>query len=199
MQFFDWLEHSDFSMWIKDPETLFGYNLYLSAHAIGMAILVGLSAAVALRILGFASSLPLKPMEKFFPVMFAGFWINAISGVVLFAIYPLKPIGNPGFYVKIGLVIAAVLCLRRIRREVFRDPACAGTDPVPASGRRLAGALLAIWLGVITAGRLMAYHGIANVERQVSIAILVVVCGMLLGGWFAYRLRDPNPPPRIGR
>jgi hypothetical protein len=153
-----------------------------------MAILVGLSAAVALRILGFAPRLPLAPLEKFFPVMFAGFWLNALSGVVLFVIYPVKPISNPGFYVKIGLVVAAVLCLQRMRRQVFGNPASLGTEPVPANGKILAGALLFIWIGVITAGRLMAYHGIANVEWQVSVAMAIVVPAMLLTGWLASRL-----------
>lgn len=195
MAFFDWLEHSDFSMWVKDPETLFGYDLYLSSHAVGMAILVGLSVAVCLRILGFAPRVPLAPMEKFFPIMFAGFWLNAVSGIVLFVIYPRMPIRNPGFYIKLGLVVAAVVCLRRIRHQVFGNPACLGTEPVPQSGRILAGSLLFIWVGVITAGRLMAYHGIANVEWQVSLAMAVgVVPTMLLGGWLAFRLRHERSP-----
>lgn len=190
MRFFDWLEHSAFSMWVKDPETVFGYDMYLTSHAIGMALLVGLSSALALRILGFAPRVPLKPMEKFFPVMFAGFWINAFSGVVLFVIYPLKPIGNPGFYVKIALVVAAILCLRRIRNQVFTRPANRGAEPAPeGGGKGLAAALLFIWLGVITAGRLMAYHGIANVEWQVSVAMTIVVPSMLFIGWLALRLR----------
>ena len=197
MTFFDWLEHSPFSMWVKDPDTLFGYDMYLSAHAIGMGILVGLSAAVALRILGFAPRVPLGPMEKFFPVMLAGLWINAVSGVVLFVVYPLKPISNPGFYVKLGLIVAAVVCLRRIRHQVFGNPACRGTEPVPADGKILAGALLLIWLGAILAGRLMAYHGIANVEWQVPVAMALVVPSMLLVGWLASRLLRRRSPADV--
>jgi hypothetical protein len=188
MQFFDWLENSAFSMWVKAPETLFGYDLYLASHAIGMAILVGLSAAVSLRILGFAPRVPLAPMEKFFPLMFAGFWINALSGVVLFVIYPLKPISNPGFYIKMSLIVTAVVCLRRIRRDVFGNPACRGTEPVPTTGKILAASLLFIWIGVVTSGRLMAYHRVANVEWEVSVAMAIVLPTLLLVAWVAFRL-----------
>lgn len=188
MAFFDWLEHSAFSMWIKEPDNVWlGYDLFLASHAVGMAFLVGLSSAVALRILGFAPRVPLGPLEKFFPLMYAGFWVNAISGVVLFAIYPLMPLGNPGFYVKLSGVVLAVLCVRRIRRVVFGDPVCRGLAPVPLQGKALAGTLLFLWLIVITAGRLMAYHGIANVERQVALGMAFIVPALLAAGWAGRR------------
>ena len=96
MEFFAWLEHSGFSMWIKQSESIWPFDLLcLSSHAIGMAILVGLSSAVALRILGFAPRLPLAPMEELFPLMYTGFWINAVSGAVLFSVYPVKAVTNP--------------------------------------------------------------------------------------------------------
>src|SRR6266498_1574135 len=79
MVFFDWLEHSALSMWIKESMSLWPYDiLCLSAHAIGMALLVGFSSAIALRIVGFAPRVPIAPMAQFFPVMYAGFWINTL-------------------------------------------------------------------------------------------------------------------------
>jgi len=174
MAFFTWLEESAFSMWVKDPDTLFGYDLFLTSHAIGMALLVGFSAAIALRIVGFAPGLPLKPMERFFPVLFLGFWINALSGLVLFVIYPTKPVSNPVFYAKMAFIVAAIVVIRKMRSAVFTaEPS--GEVVVTQRARALAGGLLFIWLGAITAGRLMAYHGIANVERQVTIAMALLV------------------------
>lgn len=198
MAFFDWLEQSAFSMWVKDPDTLFGYDMLLSAHAIGMAMVVGLSSATALRILGFAPRVPLAPMARFFPLMFAGFWIAVFSGLVLFVIYPVKPVGNPGFYLKVGFVLAAAACIRRIRRDVFGNPSYQGTSPVGVPGKRLAVVLLLLWIGILTAGRLMAYRGIANVEWQVSIAMAVVVPVMFFGGWLAYRRQRLNASNVVG-
>lgn len=189
MQFFEWLEGSAFSMWVKDPETLFGYDMYLTSHAIGMALLVGFSAAIALRVLGGAPDLPLRPMARFFPVIITGFWINALSGFVLFVIYPTKPIKNPVFYVKMTCIAAALICLARLRRELFGRRASANEPVVTPKARRLAAGMLLIWLSAITAGRLMAYHGIANVERQVTLAMVILVAVLLAVAYAVVRVR----------
>jgi len=188
VEFFHWLQDSSFATWLREADVLWAYDLYLTSHAIGMAAVVGLSVAVALRILGFAPSLPLAPMEKYFPFMFAGFWLNFGSGIVLFVAYPVRAVTNPGFYIKMTGVALAVLCIRRIRRQVFGDPACLGTKPVPMNGKILASTLLFIWWGTILAGRLMAYHEVANVERATSFAVLTATVVMLLAGFVAFRL-----------
>jgi hypothetical protein len=200
MELFVWLENSGFATWVREGGYLWAYDVFLTSHAVGMAVLVGLSSAVYLRILGFAPGLPLAPMEKFFPVMYAGFWINAVSGVVLFVAYPVKAVTNPGFYIKMGGVVLAVVCIRRIKHQVFGKPANLGTRAVPGHGRILAGASLLIWVGTITAGRLMAYHDIANVERQTSVAALVATVVLLVGGYAAAHLlgrRTRSPRERL--
>jgi hypothetical protein len=195
MQFLVWLEHSGFAMTVKQSSVL--YEIPLVLHAIGMAILVGLSAAVYLRILGFASSLPLGPMEGFFPFMYAGFWINAASGVVLFSLYPIKAVTNPGFFIKMGGVLLAVVCLRRIKRQVFGNPAVLDTRPVPSGDKVLAGTALFVWLATITAGRLMAYHGIAGVEWAAAFAVSVVAVMLVLAGLVVARILGGSRPSQV--
>ena len=167
MEFFTWLEDSSFSTWLKESQSPWPFDVFcLSFHAIGMAFVVGVSSAVALRILGFAPDLPLAPMKKFFPLMYGGFWLNALSGAGLLTAYPVNAVTNPGFFIKMGGVALALVCIREIRRQVFGDPKCLGTAPVPQKGKILAGLLLFTWLGTITAGRLMAYHMAPSVERD---------------------------------
>ena len=193
-----WLENSGLGTWVRESPSLFAYSGLISLHAFGLAFAAGVSAAIALRILGVAPRLPLGPMERFFPLMYAGFWVNAISGVVLFIAYPIKAVTNPGFYIKMGGVVLAVVCIRRIKRQVFGNPVNLGTRPVPMNGRILAGASLLIWVGTITAGRLMAYHDIAGVERQTSLAMFVATVVMLLGGYAVTRpsgWRKPSGTP----
>lgn len=200
MEFFAWLENSGLAMWIKTSESIWPYDLLcLSSHAIGMAALVGLSSAVALRILGFAPSLPLAPMERFFPVMYAGFWVNAVSGAGLFIAYPTKAVTNPGFYIKMGGVALAVVCLRRLRRQVFGNPVSLVTESVPMNGKILAGTLLFVWVGTITAGRLMAYHGVAGVELQTALAVIILTGVLLLAGRVAVRLLGSSQPSHVGK
>ena len=175
MVFFDWLEHSGLSMWIKESMSLWPYDiLCLSAHAIGMALLVGFSSAIALRVVGFAPQVPLGPMAQFFPVMYVGFWINALSGIGLFITYPVKAVTNPIFYLKMVGVALAVVCIRRIKQQVFDAPCCANDRLVLERGHQSAAVLLGVWVVTITAGRLLAYKGIPAIEWMTAIGMATV-------------------------
>lgn len=190
MAFFDWLEHSDLSMWIKESMSLWPYDiLCLSAHAVGMALLVGFSSAIAIRLVGFAPGVPLAPMGQFFPVIYAGFWINALSGTGLFITYPVKAVTNPIFYLKMAGVALALVCIRRIKQEVFGARGRANDRLAPDRGRRPAAALLMVWVVTITAGRLLAYKGVPAIEWMASIGMAAV--GALAGtvGYLLARLR----------
>jgi len=188
--FFDWLEHSGLSMWIKESMSLWPYDiLCLSAHAVGMALLVGLSSAIALRVVGFAPGVPLAPMAQFFPVIYAGFWINAFSGTGLFITYPVKAVTNPIFNLKLIGVALALLCIRRIKQQVFDAPGRTDERLVPERGQRPAAALLVVWVVTITAGRLLAYKGIPAIEWVAAIGMAVVASVTGAAGYLLARSR----------
>jgi hypothetical protein len=123
-----------------------------------MTLLVGVVAGISLRILGFAPALPLKPLEKFIPIVWVGFWINVVTGVVLLAIDAREKLTNPDFYVKMAFVALGIIAMQRLRDRVFRNP-LAEKEPLPANAKLLAVTSLIFWLGAITAGRLLAYVG----------------------------------------
>jgi hypothetical protein len=180
MEFFTWLENSGFAAWVRgEAGALWVYDVFLVSHALGMAAVVGLSAAIALRVLGCAPSLPLAPMESLFPFAYAGFWINATSGLALFAAYPTGAAANPGFYIKMAAVVTAVVTLNRLRQAVF-DQRIAHESPLPLRARKMAGVLLFSWWVALLSGRLLAYHGITDVERTSVIAVTLVSALMLL-------------------
>ena len=77
MQVLASLERSGFGTWVREAPTIWAYPTVLFLHTVGLAFLVGINVAIDLRILGVASSMPLAPMKKLFPWMWAGFWINA--------------------------------------------------------------------------------------------------------------------------
>jgi hypothetical protein len=154
--FFVWLEATGLSTWIRESTSMWAFPGILSVHTVGMGIVAGLNAAVALRILGFAPRVPLLEMKRFFPVMWFGFWINAVSGVLLLIGYPTKAFTNPVFYLKLAFIAVALAGIRSINRSVFGDPNL-DLQPAPAKCRRLAIVSLACWTGAITAGRLLAY------------------------------------------
>ena len=153
------IENSGFPTWIRESPSLWAYTFVLSLHAIGLAVVAGLSSALDLRLLGVARAVPLAPLQALFPFMYAGFWINAASGLALLAANATGMLANPLFYLKIGLVLAAVLLMRGIK-SVFGDPSFVSAGVVPARARLLAGASLACWGGAIVAGRMTAYPGL---------------------------------------
>ena len=158
MEFLHWLESTWFSTWVRESPSIFAFPTILLLHTIGMALCVGVSAGIDLRLLGFAPELKLAPLERFFPILWFGFIINAITGTMLVMQDATSKLRNLDFYVKMIFIAFALINLSMIRKRVFRDP---GLDkgPLPSNTRLLAATSIFFWLGAITSGRLLAYVG----------------------------------------
>jgi hypothetical protein len=124
-----------------------------------MGFAAGLSAMVDLRILGIGLGIPLAELRRFLPVLWAGFWLNAASGVLLLIGYPTKALTNPVFYLKLTLIGVAMVLLTRIARTALGGTAAPreANEEGDRRLRRMAFASLVCWAGAITAGRLLAY------------------------------------------
>src|SRR5215510_9461697 len=118
-RFFLTIEESGISMWVRDSP----FWAILSIHALGMALLVGASTVIALRLLGVVADLPLSPLRRLYGFIWLGFWIQVISGVLLLIGYPTKSLMNPDFYLKLALIAVGMVVMVRIRKRVFDDPA----------------------------------------------------------------------------
>lgn len=156
------IEGSGLATWIRESPSLFAYTLILSLHAIGLSVVVGFNTAVALRMLGVAPNIPMEPLLSFFPWMYAGFWVNAISGLALLAASATSMFGNPMFFIKLGFIALAVINLRLLRIRVFGNAAALAAVPLATEGRVFAVASLVCWSGAIIAGRLTAYPYFVN-------------------------------------
>ena len=152
--FFVWLEATSLSTWLRESPSLWAFPFVLILHTVGLAFFVGTNVAWDVRVLGFSLGIPLEALRRYFLVMWAGFWINAFSGVLLLIAYPTKALTNPLFYAKLALIAFGVALAFRIRREVngLATPADA-----PPMARMLAAVSLVCWIAVIFAGRLLAY------------------------------------------
>ena len=150
------IEGTSFSTWMRESESPFGFYFILFVHTVGLALLVGANAVIDLRLLGVAREIPLSPLKRFFGVMWLGFWINVTSGILLLFAYPTKSLTNPDFYIKLTCIGFAVWIMYRMKRRVFDDP---GLDDAAMmeKGATLAKWSLCLWVGAITAGRLLAY------------------------------------------
>jgi hypothetical protein len=151
------IENSPFCEWVRTSSSLWAYPGFLFLHTVGLAIVVGLSVVVDLRLLGFARQMPVAPLDRFFPIMWIGFWINAASGTILLAQDATAKLTNPVFGIKMTLIGLAVVDMILIRRVVSRDSLIGAS--VSGRGRFLAAVSIFLWLGATTAGRLMTYLG----------------------------------------
>ena len=118
-----WVESTALSQWVVGSPSMFAFPGILVLHAIGMGFAVGIGAALNLRILGVAPRVPLKEMRRFLPVLWAGFWLNAVSGVLLLIGYPTKALTNPVFYLKLTLIAVAMMLSFEWAEGVPSEPA----------------------------------------------------------------------------
>jgi hypothetical protein len=155
--FLIWLSSTNFARWINESETIFGYSGILFLHTFGLAIVVGLSTAIDLRLLGAASRMTITAMRPLFRYMWLGFCVNALSGAMLFAADAPRKAANPLFELKLALVAMGVAVMAVIERRMlqmeFGEPGAGSQSGL----RLLAVASLLIWAAAIAAGRLIAY------------------------------------------
>jgi hypothetical protein len=153
---FVWIETTAFSTWLRESASIMVFPFVLILHTVGLAFLVGANVAIDARVLGLARGVPLLSMRRYYRAMWAGFWVNAFSGVLLLIAYPTKALTNPVFYVKLGMIAVALVLARAIRRQAALTPVAAGMAS-PRALKWLAAASLASWVISITAGRFLAY------------------------------------------
>ena len=153
------LEHSAFGTWVREAPTIWAYATILFLHTVGLGFVVGANVAIDLRILGVARDMPLAPMRKLFPWMWAGFIVNALSGVALLVADATTKLGNPVFLVKMGFITLGVVNMAWSKRKLFDSPEELARVPLSAHAKRVAIVSLVLWIGATTAGRLMGYLG----------------------------------------
>ncbi len=123
----EWLEMLPISEWVATSD--WGYPILLSIHTMGLAIVVGILVMLDARILGAAKSIPLGVFERLMPLAWAGFFLNLVSGVLLFMSMAPRLAVNWPFLSKLAAIILAGLVSWLLWKSLRRD----------AGGRPLAG------------------------------------------------------------
>jgi len=154
--YLEWLQDLPFPMWIAGSESLLSFPLVLFLHSIGMGLSAGSAFVICLRLIGVARPLPVSSLRVFFTIFWAGFFLNLVTGSILFAAHATTTGVIPMYYIKLALIAAGMVMSVPIRRFVDGE----GSDGVvPSQVKGLAALSLLVWVGVITTGRLIAYVG----------------------------------------
>ena len=152
--FFQWLQDQSISTWIATDETIWSFPLILFLHSVGMGLTAGVMFMICLRLVGVGRPLPVSSMRMLFKIFWAGFVLNAVTGSLLFAAHATITGNQPIYYAKLTLIAIGVVLAVPIEKFVQSD---ASDGSIPSAVRGLAAIALAVWVGVITTGRFIAY------------------------------------------
>ena len=150
------LENTRISLFIRESPSLLGFPTILTIHAFGYCFIVAANAIVSGRMLGYATSIPFKPLRRLFPVMWAGWILTAITGVMLVMAAAEKRVPNPILWVKMILLAVATPIMWKFQMKVFEDPAV-NEKNIPPSARTMAAVQIALWILIMISGRLIPY------------------------------------------
>ena len=64
MELLAWLEQTELSLWLRESD--WGHPIVLCFHAVGMALVVGISLMFSARVLGYSKDFPLAAFDKLF-------------------------------------------------------------------------------------------------------------------------------------
>ena len=154
-----YLEDSAFSEWARG-ESLWGWPFALTIHALGTAVVIGFIFIFGLRLLGFFRTIPLTSLGRLFPVVWVAVALQFVSGFTLWMTKPSKYVTDGAFLIKFTLVITGLVVtwfyFNTMRRE---SPEWEAKGAISQRGYRFVAATIALWAGVLVAGRLTAYLG----------------------------------------
>ena len=152
--YLEWLQDLPLSMWISGSDSLLSFPLILFLHSMGMGLSAGSAFIVCMRLVGIGSPLPVSSLRIFFKIFWAGFFLNLVTGSLLFAAHATSTGYMPMYYAKLTLIATGMVLSFPLRRFVDGD----GSDrSIPRTVKTVAAVSLLVWIGVITTGRLLAY------------------------------------------
>ncbi len=158
MSIWEALEAQPIAVFVKSSP--WAYPILETAHVIGLGLLLGAIVLVDLRVLGVGSGIDRRALMRMaLPIAWFGFAINAISGMLLFASSAVDLAGNASLQVKV-ILIAVALANVAIFHVADRAGLGLATEATAGPGtvsRASALLSLVLWVGVIVAGRMIAY------------------------------------------
>ena len=158
----DYLQNLALADWVRTSPSLFAYTGVLTAHAVGLAIVVGVNTIIGLRLLGVAPGIPLAGLRRLYGIVWVGFFINLVSGLLLFIAEAHTMAAMMVFWAKMTLVAVGMIVAELIKRLYFTDVASVEAGIVTRVGRNLAIVSLVCWYLALIVGRLTGYPDMVN-------------------------------------
>ena len=156
--FCEWLQNTPWGTAIRESTLMF--PIIETIHVLALGLSVGTVAVFDLRLLGLG--LRREPvsqvMSQIMPWSIAGIVVMFVTGGLLFWCQALKAYDSVFFRIKLLLLVLAGVNALVFQLTVYRSMATWDKAEITPLQVRLTGGLsLALWIGIIAAGRTMAY------------------------------------------
>lgn len=155
---FETLNGSAMTIWLNS--LLWGFPMAEVFHIVMTGGFFGGILMLDLRLLGFHRSISSGILMKhILPCLWWLFFGVVVSGSLLFMFMPLEYSGNPAFLIKMTLIILGGINALFLHVSLLRDQFRWDTLSKVPLGVKLSALLsLAIWIGALACGRLIAYY-----------------------------------------
>lgn len=131
-----------------------------SLHIMGIAAVMASIVMINLKFLGLAvpSQNVSEMIGRLMPWTWWALLLNAATGGLFVAARPVRYFLNPVFGIKFSLLVPALVLAFVVHRLHVREPGYWGRSSMRRfSGRAIAALSLVLWVGVVMAGRWIAY------------------------------------------
>jgi hypothetical protein len=172
LDFFGWLADSSWSVDLHESQ--YAYSIIESIHVWAMSVFFGLVVMFDLRLLGWTfRGVPVAEFnQRVLPWTIAAFVVMVISGSLLFYAIPLRSYQNIFFRSKMALLLLAGLNVWFFHARVYPRVVAGDVDAAPPRAAKVAGGIsLALWIGIVVSGRMIAYNWF-DCDRQPQLAII---------------------------
>lgn len=157
--FLDWLGQTPWSVALL--ESLYMWPLVESTHTLAIALFVGTTVMMDLRLLGVTfRSVPASEFtRRLLPWTRVGFGILVVTGLLLFYSSPLRYYHNLFFRFKMGVLAFAGLNVWLFHSRIHETVDEWDHDWKPPRAARVAAVVsLVAWSTVVVSGRMIAYN-----------------------------------------
>ena len=128
-------------------------------HILSVAVVFSSAVLVNLRIFGlFERDEPLREIaRRFLPPIWPVLVILLVTGSLQIIGEPRRVLLNPTFYLKMALLLVAILLTAGLQASLTAVPAWEKDRSWRIAGRALATVSILVWCGILFAGRWIAY------------------------------------------
>jgi hypothetical protein len=156
----DWLVATPLSVGIQNATWV--VPAVQSLHILLIAVVMGSVAMLNRRLLGWGGNdqSVAEVADRFFPWIWGALPGLALTGAVLIIAEPARELTNPVFAVKLSLLLVVVVISAGVRRRLRRNRrAWERADRVGTTitAKVAGGVSLLLWVGIVVAGRWIAY------------------------------------------